>query len=48
MGGFDENHVMVTLSLLVVVFCPHRLAPASPQERIAWLYADLALRHVVA
>ena len=33
-GWFDENHVMVTLSLPVVVFCAHPLA-AAPQDRIA-------------
>jgi hypothetical protein len=47
-GGFDENHVMVTLSLPVVVLCAYPLAAASPQDRIAWLLADFALRDVRA
>jgi|HubBroStandDraft_6_1064221.scaffolds.fasta_scaffold492658_2 hypothetical protein len=33
-GGFDENHVMVTLSLPVVVLCAYPLAAASPQDRM--------------
>jgi hypothetical protein len=42
-GGFDENHVMVTLSLPVVVLSAQALAPASPQDLIAWPLADFAL-----
>jgi hypothetical protein len=42
-GGFDENHVMVTLSLPVVVLSAQKLASASPQDRIARPLADLAL-----
>jgi hypothetical protein len=44
-GGFDENHVMVTLSLPVVVLLAHPLAAAPSQDRIAWLSADLAPGH---
>jgi hypothetical protein len=42
-GGFDENHVMVTLSLPVLVLSAQKLASASAQDRIAWPFADLAL-----
>ena len=42
-GGFDENHVMVTLSLPVVVLAANPLEAPPPQDRISWLLADHAL-----